>query len=266
MIRGAHIVTRDLTLGYAAPASKPAPRPEPRPVVEQLQLTVAPGERIVLVGASGCGKTTLLNALAGLLTPLSGEVIVDGMVVASSQQGCSSRHAAYMFQRDLLLPWATALENAILPASIARPRVSRRDGAGRSGDLRERATRLLAEFGLGGALEAYPHQLSGGMRQRVALARTLLLERRLVLLDEPFAGLDALTRAELQEWLRRVMFDHAATWVLVTHDVHEAAVLADRVAVLDSRATGIAGWVHPAHCDAPETEIARLLAEARGLG
>jgi ABC-type nitrate/sulfonate/bicarbonate transport system ATPase subunit len=264
--RGVRLTATDLSLGYSEP-------PGVRPVVERLSLTLEPGERVALVGTSGSGKTTLLHCLAGLLRPLEGEVAVDGEAVASPAGPCTSRHAAYMFQRDLLLPWKTALENAVLVASVARGRASappRSAGApdpapsAEPADVRGRAEALLREFGLGEALDAYPHQLSGGMRQRVALARTLILGRGLVLLDEPFAGLDSLTREDLQEWLRSVMDRHAATWVLVTHDVHEASLLADRVAVLGGRPAGIVGWVDTA-ADPPgaAAELRRLLTLAR---
>jgi ABC-type nitrate/sulfonate/bicarbonate transport system ATPase subunit len=146
-------------------------------------------------------------------------------------------HAAYLFQQDLLLPWKTALGNAAFAALQARPRL------GSKKQIETRARRLLEEFGMGEALGCLPHQLSGGMRQRVALARTLALDRGLVLLDEPFSSLDALTRAELHDWLLGVMGRHPATWVLVTHDVHEAVLLADRVAVLGGRPATIRGIV-----------------------
>jgi ABC-type nitrate/sulfonate/bicarbonate transport system ATPase subunit len=261
--RGVRLTATDLTLGYADSST-------PRPVIEGLSLSLEPGERVALVGASGSGKTTLLHCLAGLLRPLAGEVTVVGEAVASPTGFCTSRHAAYMFQRDLLLPWKNALENAVVAASVARPRLAgpptdAQAGVRPQAQLREQAAVLLREFGLGEALDAYPRQLSGGMRQRVALARTLLLGRGLVLLDEPFAGLDSLTREDLQEWTRGVMDSHAATWVLVTHDVHEAALLADRVAVLGGRPAGITGWVDTSADPAgAAAELRRLLKLARG--
>ena len=135
-------------------------------------------------------------------------------------------------------------------------------GASSRSWAREQAEAHLVEFGLGDALDAYPHQLSGGMRQRVALARTLILGRGLVLLDEPFAGLDVLTRGDLQEWLRGVMTRHPATWVLVTHDIREAVTLAGRVAVLGGRPAGIVGWVETA-AD-PDGAVAELQKDADG--
>ncbi|MFA4965640.1 MAG: ATP-binding cassette domain-containing protein, partial [Thermoleophilia bacterium] len=166
-----------------------------------------------------------------------------GRVVAAAglgASGCRSGHAAYMFQRDLLLPWKTVLANAVFAAQVAR---RAGDGRAPTADVRARAQTMLEEFGLGDALEALPRQLSGGMRQRVALARTLVLEAGLVLLDEPFGSLDALTRVELQGWLLDVMDVHPATWILVTHDVREAVLLGDRVAVLAGRPARLEGWV-----------------------
>jgi ABC-type nitrate/sulfonate/bicarbonate transport system ATPase subunit len=251
---GVHLTATDLTLGYEG-------RP---PVVEYLDLSLAPGERVAIVGASGSGKTTVLHGLAGLLRPQAGQVMVDGTVVASPSLPGTPRHAAYMFQRDLLLPWKTARDNASLAAIVARPRRPGEDRASLRTWARERAEAHLVEFGLGDALDAYPHQLSGGMRQRVALARTLILGRGLVLLDEPFAGLDVLTRGDLQEWLRGVMTHHPATWVLVTHDIREAVTLAERVAVLGGRPAGIVGWVETtADPDGAVAELQRMLTVAR---
>jgi NitT/TauT family transport system ATP-binding protein len=202
--------------------------------------------------------------LAGLLRPEAGQVIVDGAMVASRSVPCTSRHAAYMFQRDLLLPWKSARDNAALAAIVARPRRPAETRASLRSWAGERAAAHLIEFGLEDALDAYPHQLSGGMRQRVALARTLILGRGLVLLDEPFAGLDVLTRGDLQEWLRGVMTRHPATWVLVTHDIREAVTLAERVAVLGGRPAGIVGWVETVtDADLAVVELQRLLTLAR---
>jgi ABC-type nitrate/sulfonate/bicarbonate transport system ATPase subunit len=180
--------------------------------LERLSLAVRPGEIVALVGPSGCGKSTLLELLADLQEP------DDGVV--------SSAPAAYMPQRDLLLPWRSALANAALALECA--------GVGRR-EARRRAQPLFERFGLAGFESARPWELSGGMRQRVALVRTFLSGRQLLLLDEPFASLDAITRASLQEWLADALQVEPRTVVLVTHDVQEALYLADRVAVLSPR-------------------------------
>ncbi len=170
------------------------------------------GELLAVVGPSGCGKTTLLELICGLQTPDRGVL------------QCSP--AALMPQRDLLLPWLSALDNAALALRIAgSPRAT----------ARARAAELFAELGLNGFEPAHPHELSGGMRQRVAFLRTLLSGKPVLCLDEPFGALDAITRAEMQAWLGRALAREPRTVVLVTHDVEEAVVLADRVAVLSPR-------------------------------
>ena len=170
------------------------------------------GELLAVVGPSGCGKTTLLELICGLQAP-------DGGVVECAP-------AALMPQRDLLLPWLSAVDNAALALRIAgRPRTA----------ARAQAAELFAELGLEGFESAHPHELSGGMRQRVAFLRTLLSGKPVLCLDEPFGALDAITRAEMQGWLGRALEREPRTVVLVTHDVEEAVVLADRVAVLSPR-------------------------------
>jgi ABC-type nitrate/sulfonate/bicarbonate transport system ATPase subunit len=170
------------------------------------------GELLAVVGPSGCGKTTLLELVCGLQAPNSGTV------------ECAP--AALMPQRDLLLPWLTAVDNAAVALRIAhQPRAA----------ARARAAELFAELGLGGFEGAHPYELSGGMRQRVAFLRTLLSGKPVLCLDEPFGALDAITRAEMQGWLGRALQREPRTVVLVTHDVEEAVVLADRVAVLSPR-------------------------------
>jgi NitT/TauT family transport system ATP-binding protein len=170
------------------------------------------GELLAVVGPSGCGKTTLLELICGLQTPDRGVL------------QCSP--AALMPQRDLLLPWLSALDNAALALRIA--------GSPR-GAARAQAAELFAELGLNGFEAAHPHELSGGMRQRVAFLRTLLSGKPVLCLDEPFGALDAITRAEMQGWLGRALEREPRTVVLVTHDVEEAVMLADRVAVLSPR-------------------------------
>src|SRR3954447_20473434 len=180
--------------------------------LDDLSLTVGRGEVVALVGPSGCGKSTLLELVAGLQEPDAGRVAAEP--------------AAYMPQRDLLLPWRSALANAALALEC---------GGVRKADARREAQPLFERFGLGGFEQSRPHELSGGMRQRVALARTFLSGRPLMLLDEPFASLDQITRGSLQEWLAEALREEPRTVVLVTHDVQEALYLADRVAIMSPR-------------------------------
>jgi ABC-type nitrate/sulfonate/bicarbonate transport system ATPase subunit len=187
-----------------------------------LDLSVADGEVVALVGPSGCGKSTLLELLAGLQEPDAGSVAAGGETGASGRLNA----CAFMPQRDLLLPWRDALGNAGLALECA--------GASRA-EARRAAAPLFERFGLAEFERAYPPELSGGMRQRVAFLRTLLAGRPVLLLDEPFAALDAITRASMQEWLAGALVAEPRTVVLVTHDVEEALYLADRVAVLSPR-------------------------------
>ncbi|HEY5261790.1 MAG TPA: ABC transporter ATP-binding protein [Solirubrobacteraceae bacterium] len=177
-----------------------------------VSLRAARGEVLAVVGPSGCGKTTLLELICGLQQPDAGTIACEPAVL--------------MPQRDLLLPWLSALDNAALALRIAG------DSRGRA---RAGAGTLFAELGLGGFERARPHELSGGMRQRVAFLRTLLSGKGLLCLDEPFGALDAITREEMRDWLAGALVREPRTVVLVTHDVEEAIVLADRVAVLSPR-------------------------------
>ena len=181
------------------------------------------GEFVSIVGPSGCGKSTLFNLIAGLEAPTAGSIAVAG----EEMQARRTKLCGYMFQKDLLFPWRSVLDNAALGLEVARE-CSREEA-------RSLAKALLPRFGLEGFEEHRPGQLSGGMRQRVALLRTLLLRRPLLLLDEPFASLDALTRRELQAWLRETWRDGSEAALLVTHDVREAVTLSDRVYVMSPR-------------------------------
>jgi ABC-type nitrate/sulfonate/bicarbonate transport system ATPase subunit len=180
--------------------------------LDGLSLRVAPGELLAVVGPSGCGKSTLLELLCGLLEPDSGSIACGPAVL--------------MPQRDLLLAWLSALDNAALALRIS--------GLSRA-RARERASALFEELGLEGFQAARPHELSGGMRQRVAFLRTLLAGKPVLCLDEPFGALDAITRSEMQEWLARTLAREPRTVVLVTHDVEEAVLLADRMTVMSAR-------------------------------
>jgi len=215
--------------------------------LDDLTLSVREGEILAVVGPSGCGKTTLLELICGLIEPDGGTI--------------DAQAAALMAQRDLLLPWADAVDNAALALRVA--------GLDRA-EARRRAGALLADFGLQGFERARPHELSGGMRQRVAFARTLLAGRPVLCLDEPFASLDALTRLQMQDWLAAALSADPRTVVLVTHDVEEAIVLADRVAVLSPRPGRVVATLEvdiprPRERTSPELVAlrARALAELR---
>ena len=197
------------------------PGTRPVEVLDGVDLEAAPGAFVSLVGPSGCGKSTLLQVLAGLLTPDAGETLIEGR----STLGAPGL-AAYMPQKDLLLPWRKAIGNAVLGAEIA--------GTPKA-EAREQALSLLERFGLSGFEESWPSQLSGGMRQRLALLRTFLVPRRVLLLDEPFGALDAITRREMHQWLQEVWASDARTVLFVTHDVEEALILSDEVYVMTPR-------------------------------
>jgi NitT/TauT family transport system ATP-binding protein len=211
-------------------------------VISQLELDVRAGEVVGLVGSSGCGKSTLLELVAGLEQPTRGTISVAG----AERPGERLARCAYMPQRDLLLPWLSAIDNAAIAA--------RNRGAGREA-ARAEASPLFERFGLAGFERARPAELSGGMRQRIAFLRTLLAGKPVLLLDEPFAALDALTRGEMQEWLAAALAAERRTVVLVTHDVEEALYLCDRVVVLSPRpARAIEQLVGPAPRTAPRDE------------
>ena len=195
------------------------------PVLDAVSLTVAAGEFVALVGPSGCGKSTLFDVVAGLEPADGGRVLVDGVDATGRTDAC-----AYMPQQDLLFPWRTVLDNTTLGLEVAG--VRRRAA-------RERTRPLFAEFGLTGFEGARPGELSGGMRQRAALLRTVVQDRPVLLLDEPFGALDALTRTEMQLWLSRMRGRFGWTVLLVTHDVREAVLLADRVVVLGPRPASV---------------------------
>jgi NitT/TauT family transport system ATP-binding protein len=180
--------------------------------LDGFSLRAEPHEMVAVVGPSGCGKSTLLELICGLQAPDAGSVRADP--------------AALMPQRDLLLPWLTALDNAALALRVR--------GVPRA-QAREQARPWLVRFGLGGFEGSHPAELSGGMRQRVAFLRSLLAGKPVLALDEPFAALDAITRLQMQAWLAEVLEREPRTVVLVTHDVEEAVVLADRVIVLSPR-------------------------------
>jgi len=190
-------------------------------VLAGVDLEVPAGAFVSIVGPSGCGKSTMLRILAGLVVPTSGSATVGGQS-AIGRPGT----AAYMPQKDNLLPWRRALANATLGAEIA--------GVGRA-DAATRAMPLFERFGLAGFEMSWPSQLSGGMRQRLALLRTFLMDRSVLLLDEPFGALDAITRRQMYAWLQDIWLADRRTVLFVTHDVEEALYLSDRVVVLSPR-------------------------------
>jgi ABC-type nitrate/sulfonate/bicarbonate transport system ATPase subunit len=189
--------------------------------LRDFSLQVEPGQFVTIIGPSGCGKSTLFNLIVGLDEPDAGEIWLDGKHV--------ERRAGlfgYMPQRDLLLPWRSVVANASLARELHGVPPER---------ARAAAAELLPLFGLQEFASAYPAALSGGMRQRVALLRTILTDREVLLLDEPFGALDALTRRELQDWLLRAWDQFGRTVLFITHDVAEALYLGDRVIVLSPR-------------------------------
>lgn len=190
--------------------------------LERIDLELSAHEVLGLVGPSGCGKSTLLELVCGLREPSQGEIEVGE---TSSTAGRLAR-CAYMPQRDLLLPWFSALDNAAL--ALRNQGVARREA-------RRQASALFERFGLGGFERTAPAELSGGMRQRVAFLRTLVSGKPVLLLDEPFASLDAISRGEMQQWLAGALDNDPRTVILVSHDIEEALYLSDRVAVLSPR-------------------------------
>jgi ABC-type nitrate/sulfonate/bicarbonate transport system ATPase subunit len=203
------------SLGYTYPSEPPLE------TLVDVSMEIERGSFVSLLGPSGCGKSTLLQVLAGLLAPTSGTAEIEGESTVE-RPGL----AAFMPQRDLLLPWRRAEANATLGAEIA--------GIPRE-EARRQASELYERFGLEGFEHSWPSELSGGMRQRLALLRTFLMPRDTLLLDEPFGALDALTRREMQQWLQDVWARDGRTVLLVTHDVDEALLLSDAVYVMSPR-------------------------------
>jgi NitT/TauT family transport system ATP-binding protein len=189
-------------------------------IFDRLEFSVRHGEIVSIVGRSGAGKSTLFNLISGLLTPQSGDI-----GIGKRADGAPGR-IAYMLQKDLMMPWRTVLQNALLGVELHRK--PRADDIARARDM-------LSRYGLGAVADAYPHSLSGGMRQRVALTRTLLVEPTLVLLDEPFSALDYETRLALEDDIITLREQSGTSVVLVTHDIEEAIAMSDRVILLGGR-------------------------------
>jgi len=231
------VVVTDVTKSYG-----------PVEALDGVSLRAGAGETVGLVGRSGCGKSTLLRMIAGLVAPDGGRITVGG---ADDEAGRLER-CALMPQADLLMPWRDAVGNASIPLENA--------GVDRN-VARRRAAELFAELGLDGFEQAPSWELSGGMRQRVAFARTLLAEKPVLLLDEPFGALDAITRTEMQEWLAGALHARPRTAVLVTHDLDEALRLCGRVVVLTARPGRVACELDGA--GPPENARARALETLR---
>ncbi len=197
------------------------PKGQPVTAVQNVSVAIGDGEVVALIGPSGCGKSTLLNMGSGLYLPTDGEVLVNGKPVTGPNP-----EVAFMLQKDLLLPWRTILQNAELGLEIRGVPAAER---------RSRAQALLVKCHLSGFEHHYPHQLSGGMRQRAALARTLAVDPVVLLMDEPFSALDAQTKMVLQQDLAQTVAAEKKTALLITHDLVESIALADRILVMSQR-------------------------------
>jgi len=209
------------------------------PVFSGLSMEVRQGEFVSVIGASGCGKSTLFKMIAGLLEPTSGTIAMNG---ENSPSRSRLGQIAYMPQQDLLLPWRTVLENCLLPWELnPDEKVSRKDAA-------VQVQHMLERLGLAGMEHQYPHELSGGMRQRAAFLRTLAARGELMLLDEPFGALDAMTKRTLHKWLLELWGGLNKTVLFITHDLEEALLLSDRVYLM---AEGLPGGVQELVVDLP---------------
>ncbi|WP_374955088.1 ABC transporter ATP-binding protein [Paenibacillus sp. PCH8] len=205
------------------------------PVLNGLSLTVKQGEFVAIVGPSGCGKSTLFHIIGGLLKPQKGQIRMNGQPV-TGQRG----NISYMPQQPALFPWRTIEENVLLAGEVASASAS---AAPRAEALAE-ARKWLSSVGLAGFEQAYPHMLSGGMQQRAAFLRALLSPQELMLLDEPFSALDALTRSDMQRWLLDIWEQNRRSVLFITHNIEEALLLADRVYVLSNRPATVLHEVH----------------------
>jgi NitT/TauT family transport system ATP-binding protein len=207
---------RNVTMRFPGEAGRPG-----LTAIREVSFALDDGEVVALIGPSGCGKSTLLNIGSGLYRPSEGAAFVDGERVTAP-----NAHVAFMLQKDLLLPWRTIIDNVAFGLEIQRRPADERTA---------RARELLAGLQLAEFARHYPHQLSGGMRQRVALARTLAVDPSVLLLDEPFSAVDAQTRIVLQRDLARTLKQAGKTALLITHDLAEAVLMADRVLVMSPR-------------------------------
>jgi NitT/TauT family transport system ATP-binding protein len=215
------IAFEDVTVRFATPAGGV------HTVMREISLEVEEGRFLAIVGPSGCGKSTLLNLAAGLLAPPEGRVRVFGAALAGI-----NRHAAYLFQQDALLPWRSVLDNVRLGLDFRGVP---------AGEARDRARQFIARVGLAGFEDRFPHQLSGGMRKRVAVAQSWIVDPRILLMDEPFGALDVQTRQNMENELLGLWQESGKTVLFITHDLEEAIALADRVVVLTAGPARIKG-------------------------
>lgn len=202
------LVTQNISKGFGG-----------KSVIEDISVTLRAGELVCLLGVSGVGKTTLFNIISGIMKPDSGAVLLNGEDITGK-----AGEISYMQQKDLLMPYRTILDNVCLPLLIRGERKAR---------AREEAGQYFEQFGLAGTQKLYPHELSGGMRQRAALLRTYLFSHEVALLDEPFSALDAITKASLHRWFLDVMQTIHLSTLFITHDIDEAIVLSDRIYILN---------------------------------
>ena len=223
---------------------------EPLPVLDDLNFAVDDGEFVALLGPSGCGKSTLFNIISGLLAPGTGAVYLNGRRINGN-----TGDFAYMQQKDLLLPWRTVLRNVLVGPEIQGEPLD---------TAKAEAQQRLVQLGLSGFENSYPIQLSGGMRQRVALVRTLLFRKEILLLDEPFGALDAMTRTVMQSILLDIWSESRQTVLLITHDIEEALLLADKIYLLTARPATLKAEIPvplPRPRDITDTALIRLKRE-----
>jgi len=190
-------------------------------IIEDISIELHNGEIVCLLGVSGAGKTTLFNVISGLLKPDTGKVELDGADITGK-----AGKVSYMLQKDLLLPFKTIIDNVSLPLVI---------GGLKKAEARTVASKYFEEFGLAGTEKKYPHQLSGGMRQRAALLRTYLFSDKVALLDEPFSALDTITKSSMHEWYLSVMEQIKLSTLFITHDIDEAILLSDRIYMMTGK-------------------------------
>ncbi len=215
------------------------------PALRDIQLDIARGEFVSLIGHSGCGKSTLLNLIAGLLRPTRGGLLCDGREIAGP-----GPERAVVFQNHSLLPWLSCFDNVMLAVeTVFGPRESRPQ-------LIARTEAALNLVGMGHALHKRPHEISGGMKQRVGIARALAMEPKVLLMDEPFGALDALTRAHLQDELLKIVAATRSTVVMVTHDVDEAVLLSDRIVMMTNGPAATIGAIHAVSLPRPRDRVA----------